>query len=380
MGELFEGAPAQLPEPMARGTALYRPIQEQPQPVRHVGGYEPFIEFCRGMGLQPAELAGDAIRLLRFLRQAAPDIVNDGGLKNAAAVFAGNALARMRPDAEWKAYEGGAPTVGTEELQFEVDHFMDGLNIADDAAVEGLFAQVSEWARSEPNPPMMQPQPTSRRTDRSYVRPALRMDTYDAEDGTAIPYGHRWGEDGPDPDSYSVISHPERFAGLHVVARALIDHLVAVYDVEVLDDKALAADTMIEARDVVAAVRLTPRVSDAAPLTFILTGFPGVVVHAGVLHDFPFPVCGCDACDETVLTQADRLERLVLSVAAGGYAERYPVGGRRWREYALTAFDGSGSESGKGEPGLLSPSRLRKAELRLKDVERGWSPWPLRQH
>jgi hypothetical protein len=380
MGELFEGAPAQLPEPMARGVALYRPIQEQPQPVRHVGGYEPFIEFCRGMGVQPAELAGDPIRLLRFLRQAAPDIVIDGALKNAAAVFAGNALARARPDAEWKAYEGGAPTVGTEELQFEMDRLLDGLNNADDAAVEGLFSQVAEWARSAPDPPMTQPQPSSRPTDHSYVRPALPVDTYDAENGTAIPYGHRWGEDGPAPDSYSVTSYPERFAGLHVVARALIDHLVAVYDVEVLEDKALAADTMIEARDVVAAVRLTPRASDAAPLTFILTGFPGVVVHAGVLHDFPFPVCGCDACDETVLTQADRLERLVLSVAAGGYAERYPVGGRRWREYALTAFDGSGAESGKGEPGPLSPSRLREAELRLKDVEGGWSPWPLRQH
>lgn len=380
MGELFEGAPAQLPEPMARGVALYRSIQEQPQPVRHVGGYEPFIEFCRGMGVQPAELAGDAIRLLRFLRQAAPDIVNDGALKNAAAVFAGNTLARARADAEWKAYEGGAPTVGTEELQFEVDRLLDGLNNADDAAVEGLFSQVAEWARSAPDPPMTQPQPSSRPTDHSYVRPALPVDTYDAENGTAIPYGHRWGEDGPAPDSYSVTSYPERFAGLHVVARALIDHLVAVYDVEVLEDKALAADTMIEARDVVAAVRLTPRASDAAPLTFILTGFPGVVVHAGVLHDFPFPVCGCDACDETVLTQADRLERLVLSVAAGGYAERYPVGGRRWREYALTAFDGSGAESGKGEPGPIGEARLREAELRLQDVQGGWSPWPLRQH
>jgi hypothetical protein len=240
-----------------------------------------------------------------------------------------------------------------------VDRLLDGLNNADDAAVEGLIAKVSEWARSESDPPLMQPQPTPRRTDRSY--------------------GHRWGGDGPAPDSYSVTSHPERFAGLHVVAHALIDHLVAVYDVEVLEDKALAADMMIEARDVVAAVRLTPRASDAAPLTFILTGFPGVVVHAGVLHDFAFPVCGCDACDETVLTEADRLERLVLSVAAGGYAERYPVGRRRWRKYALTAFDGSGSESGKGDPGPIDAARLQEAEVRLRDVQDGWRPWPLRR-
>lgn len=36
----------------------------------------------------------------------------------------------------------------------------------------------------------------------------------------------------PDPDSYGVDSHPERFAGLPSVALALIEHLAAVYDVE----------------------------------------------------------------------------------------------------------------------------------------------------
>ncbi len=100
-------------------------------------------------------------------------------------------------------------------------------------------------------------------------------------------------------------------------------------------------------------------------------------MHAGVLHDFPFPVCGCDACDETVETTADRLEMLVLTVAAGGYSERYPVGRKRWSEYALTAFDGSGSESGKGEPGPFTAARLHDAEVRLREVAGGWRPWPL---
>jgi hypothetical protein len=100
-------------------------------------------------------------------------------------------------------------------------------------------------------------------------------------------------------------------------------------------------------------------------------------VHAGVLHDFPFPVCGCDACDETVETTAGRMELLVLTVAAGGYSERYPVGSRRWSDYALTAFDGSGSENGKGQPGPTAIHRLHDAEIRLRDVAGGWSPWPL---
>ena len=187
-----------------------------------------------------------------------------------------------------------------------------------------------------------------------YVRPGLTEETYYNRDGEPIPYGRQWGEGGPDPDSYSVDSHPERFAGLHLVARALIDHLTAVYDVDVQEDPVHAGELLSERKDVLQAVKITPRNSRAAALTFVLTGYPGVMVHAGVLHDFAFPVCGCDACDETVETTADRMEMLVLSVAAGGYSERYPVGRKRWSEYVLAAFDGSGSESGQGEPASVS--------------------------
>jgi hypothetical protein len=153
-----------------------------------------------------------------------------------------------------------------------------------------------------------------------------------------------------------------------------------VYDVEVHEDPALAAELLMDAPDVLHAVKVTPRRSVAAPLTFVLTGYPSVIVHAGVLHDFPFPVCGCDACDETVETTADRMELLVLTVAAGGYSERYPMGRRRWSEYALTAFDGSGAESGKGEPGPAAIDRLHDPAIRLREVAGGWSPWPLRRN
>ena len=92
-----------------------------------------------------------------------------------------------------------------------------------------------------------------------YVRPHLPAATYYSRDGEPIPYGRQWGADGPDPDSYSVDSHPERFAGLHVVARALIDHLAAAYDVDVQEDPAHAGDLLMEVRDVLQAVRVTPR-------------------------------------------------------------------------------------------------------------------------
>ena len=378
--DLFEGPPTGLPAAMPRGSALYR---EGPGPavVRHVGGYAPFADFCNARGARADELAADPERLIWFLRTAGSELADDGTLSAAAAIFAGNTIARLRPDAQWTAYEGAPPTVGNREKQFEVDRLLEVLRSVDDAAVRRIVAVLSDWAREEPDesaarPP--RPVPPAAGQPR-YVRPPLPAATYYSREGEPIPYGRQWGADGPDPDSYSVDSHPERFAGLHVVARALIDHLAAVYDVDVQDGPVHAAEIVVDVKDVLEAVRVAPRDPGAAALTFVLTGYPGVVVHAGVLHDFPFPVCGCDACDETVETTADRLEMLVLSVAAGGYSEHYPVGRKRWSEYALTAFDGSGSESGQGEPASAAATRLQDAELRLREVDGGWSPWPLRR-
>lgn len=377
---IFEGQPTGMPEPMPRGSALYRE-GSGPAVVRHVAGYAPFVEFCAARGVRADELAADPGQLIAFLRTAGSQLANDSTLSAAAAVFAGNTIAGLRPDAQWTAYEGAPPTVGNREKAFEVNRLLEALRSADDDAVRGLVAVLSDWAQEQPDEsPPRPPQPVFRSAGQPrYVRPALPGTTYCNRDGEPIPYGRQWGADAPDPDSYSVDSHPERFAGLHVVARALIDHLTAVYDVDVQEDPVHAGELLREREDVLHAVKVTPRGSGSAALTFVLTGYPGVMVHAGVLHDFPFPVCGCDACDETVETTADRLELLVLSVAAGGYSERYPVGRKRWSEYALAAFDGSGSESGQGEPPPASAVRLHDAEIRLRDVAGGWSPWPLRR-
>ncbi|WP_404810209.1 DUF6226 family protein [Microbacterium terricola] len=44
-------------------------------------------------------------------------------------------------------------------------------------------------------------------------------------------------------------------------------------------------------------------------MTFVLTEFPGVHLRAGVLHDFHFPTCGCDACDDDVFHRQDPKKR-----------------------------------------------------------------------
>lgn len=77
---------------------------------------------------------------------------------------------------------------------------------------------------------------------------------------------------------------------------------------------------------------------------------------------------------------ADRLEMLVLAVAAGGYGERYPIGWRRWLGYELTAADGSADESGRDTPGPFPPiactapkpgSRARRASRNNEAAIRG---------
>ncbi len=67
-----------------------------------------------------------------------------------------------------------------------------------------------------------------------YVRPPIVIDEFLDDDGSVIPYGNRWldnDRDGPE-DTYSVTKHPERFQPLVDVAHAIIDHLVAMYDVQ----------------------------------------------------------------------------------------------------------------------------------------------------
>jgi len=379
--DLFDGPAIALPVAMPRRTALYREESGPPAVVRHARGYAAFVDFCAARGEPAAELAADTARLVGFLRASGAALDQDTGLRAAAGIFVGNTIAGLRPDAHWRTYEGAAATVGNRETQFEVHRLVEALGLADDDAVGGLLSKLSEWARDEPEqPPAPLPVPVAPPAGAArYVRPPLPASTFYSAAEEPVRYGDRWGADSPDPDTYGVDSHPERFAGLHDVARALVEHLAAVYDVDVDEDPVHARELLREVPDVRTAVRITPRTSGAAPLTLVWTGYPGIMVHAGVLHDFPFPVCGCDACDETAETTADRLERLVHSVAAGGYSERYPVGRRRWSEYALTAVDGSGSESGAGEPGPVDPSRLEAAKRRLREVPGGWAPWPPRR-
>lgn len=207
-----------------------------------------------------------------------------------------------------------------------------------------------------------------------YTRPTVELPEFRDPDGNVISYGERWGMESPPEDTYEVVSHPERFAPLHQVAEVLIAHLVETYDCTVAEGPEYVADLVYPREDFTRAVRVTPASTDAAPLTFVFTNFPGIDVHAGALLDEHFPSCGCDACDETWESCAESLEELVTAVVSGGFAEEVTLRRRLSVKSSLTYPNGS--RSGEGDPGPIPTARLRDAATRLAALPNGWTPWP----
>ncbi|MDL5488199.1 DUF6226 family protein [Microbacterium wangruii] len=206
------------------------------------------------------------------------------------------------------------------------------------------------------------------------MRPAIDERTFRDADGHVIDYGNRW-DGSPPEDTYSVDTHPERFAPLHLVAEALIAHLRATYDVEIDEGAETAADLLSPAfHDVVRAALIRPNDPACAALTLVFTSYPGVMMHAGLLHDFHYPVCGCDACDSNWQAEADQLEQQVFAIVSGNYRETVERGLRPWVDFAFTYPDGA--SSGRSRTQDLPAERLRAAKRVLRDLPEGWAAWP----
>lgn len=211
----------------------------------------------------------------------------------------------------------------------------------------------------------------------SYQRPRIDALVFCDKDGRVIDYGNRWAGGSPPEDTYSVDSHPERFAPLHTVANALITHLCDTYEVEAEEGGEVAGDLLHPpVLDVVRAVRVRPNDPTCASLTFVFTAYPGIYVHAGLLNDFHYPVCGCDACDSSWEAEADDLEQQVHAVVTGHYREiiERRLGGP-WVRYSFTYADGAG-RSGGSLANDIAAERLTAAKRILRTVSDGWSGWP----
>lgn len=144
-----------------------------------------------------------------------------------------------------------------------------------------------------------------------YIRPQITAPSFVDDAGVPPPYGDRWSfDDGPPPESYSRESNLGRFAPLHTIANALIDHLVRTYDVTVTD-LGPESDYL---NATVRHVAIGPVVGER--IVVLLTDYPSAGARFGPDHEVHYPRCSCDACDETWEYGAEMLEFEILRVAA----------------------------------------------------------------
>jgi hypothetical protein len=182
----------------------------------------------------------------------------------------------------------------------------------------------------------------------------------------------RWGAEGPPPDSYSRVTNPERFAPLHAVVMELADKLADEFDVE--RTEAYGVDVELESPNPARpTLRLRPRDDAAASITISFTSFPGLFVRFGRWVMDQFPRCGCDACDESVEEEIERLQAKIEGVIAGAFEESISIddNGTAQRLYTFEA-------RGSAAEGI----DLQEARDLLASAERSswtYAPWPRRQ-
>ena len=185
----------------------------------------------------------------------------------------------------------------------------------------------------------------------------------------------RWGIEGPAPEAYSRVTNPDRFRPLHSFAEGLAVQLEARFDVERTEGYGLDAE-LERPGTVRPTIRLTPTGPRTASVVFAFTAFPGVTTRSGRWKVDAFPACGCDACDEHVEDQMERLAWLVDQVIAGRFREAIvlPVVGAAWARVEIWSPDGSrqGSES------RLDRTEARRRLSEAHQAAFGWEAWPPR--
>ncbi len=169
----------------------------------------------------------------------------------------------------------------------------------------------------------------------------------------------------PDEGAYGRVTNPERFQAVADAANAMIDELVATFDVEARVGSS-AVDFPNWPDGSAETIRLVPAVG--APLAILITDFPGVLVRFGARGREAFPGCGCDACDEQPQEVVARMHQLVDAAVEGRYEETLT------KRTLSCSFTGAwGGESSRG--------RLQRGEWkRLGELgARTWPPWPRRE-
>ena len=192
--------------------------------------------------------------------------------------------------------------------------------------------------------------------------------------------GRRWDDSDPPLEAYSRVTDAERFRHLHSAILDTIFRLEAAFDVVRRDGYGLDEELEKPFNLARPSIKLSPNDPDAASITVAFSDFPGLNVRFGRWSTELFPVCGCDACDESADEEIKRVTRMIESVTGGGYREAVyrsgvPIVGRGWLE---TEFR-SPSSAHSGRSRLdRSPAR-RMAGGRRRRTEYNWTQLPRRQ-
>lgn len=365
---IFPGVPSPMPDATASAMIIW-PGAEPLAPPRFVAGFEPFEEFARDAGADPAVLAADLGALWDFVAAHA-DLLDSSETADAAARFLGNTIAVVHPAARWRMTS--EPEVGTSTRSIPVAGLLRTV-VERPEQREPFLELLASWPQADLDDQELAALAHDHVdvdlavTPVPFARPTLPKPEFVGDDGRVIVYGSRWAGGSPPEDAYSRVTHPERFAPVRTVVDALVDHLETWYVVDV-DRRDGEQTTRV--------VHLRP--TTGATITITATT-ESVIVEAGALFRDVAPGCACDACDETVETVADQLEETLLAIAAGGLREVFPVGQRRWLHTRIRTVDGA-ERSSAGEPGPSLPAeRLSDAGELLAGLPDGWWPaWTLR--
>lgn len=215
-----------------------------------------------------------------------------------------------------------------------------------------------------------------------YVRPEIDDPVFLDDNASPIQYGSRWAPGSPPDETYSVVTHPERFAPLLTVVEALVDFLARTYTCTVEEGSHIGREWRDSSSpedgctSELRAIMVAPQRPDAASLVFRITSFPGVWFEAGALFGQNHPDCGCDACDQEWSSCADGLEQNVFAVINGTFVESCK--GRKYT-VAIAYPNGGSRQSGRIADQPYSREYLQKARSVLKAQPGPWKPWPLRQ-
>lgn len=164
----------------------------------------------------------------------------------------------------------------------------------------------------------------------------------------------------------------------------IMDRLESQFEVERTEGYGL--DDKLERRIDLARpdVRLTPRDPESAPIAVAFSTFPGLHVRLGRWYTEPFPVCGCDACDESAEGEIERLNEMVDAVTAGRFREaiRRPLFSFRrsgWAETTFWSADDTRSWARSQMGSRIDGPRAREMAGGRRRLDLDWKPWRRRR-